>query len=99
MCIGDYYRRVLEVVEALTGVTKEQIEGKCRVRDLVDARCMVIQLMRTAGYYPRQISQTLGVSVRWVQKVHSEFDYRVRSSVDPMLRINWEQAAKILRSN
>lgn len=99
MCIRDYYRRVLEVVEALTGVTKEQIEGKCRVRDLVDARCMVIRLMRTAGYYPRQIAPTLGVSVRWVQKVLSDFEYRIKSSNDPMLRINWEQAAKMLRSN
>ena len=99
MCIGDYYRSVIEVVEALTRVTKEQIEGKCRVSDLVDARCMVIQLMRTAGYSQRQISHTLGVSVRWVQKVLSDFDYRVRSSRDSMLRINWEQAAKMLRSN
>lgn len=99
MCIGDYYRRVLEVVEALTGVTKEQIVGKCRARDLVDARCMTIQLMRTAGYYPRQIAPMLGVSVRWVQKVLSDFEYRVRSSHDPMLRINWEEAAKMLRSN
>lgn len=99
MTIGDYYREVIDVVETLTGVTEGQIIGKCKAREFVDARWLVAKLMRDGGYYPRQIALQMGVSVRWVQKIIECFQDRVRYSSDPTLRINWEEAAKILRIN
>lgn len=99
MGINEYYRRTVEVVSGLTGVTEGEIVGKRRMRELVDARCLVVKLLRDAGYYPTQIAPVMGMSVRWVQKIVECFDGRVRFASDAMLRINWEEARKILRIN
>lgn len=99
MCIGDYYQRVVEVVSKVTGVTAEEIDGKCKLREIVDARWLVINLMRKAGYYPRQIAEQKGVSVRSIHKALSLFEYRVRFSPDPMLRTYWEQTKNQLGIN
>lgn len=96
MGANEYYKKTVEVVSSLTGLTEGEIIGKRRMRELVDARCLIVMLMRDAGYYPTQIAPIMNVSVRWVQKIVQSFDDRVRYSPDPMLRINWEQAAKIL---
>ena len=97
MGVTEYYRKTVEVVCDLTGVEEKDIAGKRRQRELVDARCLVVRLLRMAGYYPTQIAPVMGVSVRWVQKILASFDDRVRFSSDPMLRINLEEAQKNLR--
>lgn len=99
MGVNEYYKRTVEVVGDLTGLTEKEIVGKRRMRELVDARCLVVRLMRDAGYYPSQIARVMGISTRWVQKVIETFDDRVRFSADPMLRCNLEEATKILRFN
>lgn len=99
MGVNEYYKRTVEVVGDLTGLTEEEIVGKRRMRELVDARCLVVRLMRDAGYYPSQIARVMGISTRWVQKVIETFDDRVRFSADPMLRCNLEEATKVLRFN
>lgn len=99
MGANEYYKKTVEVVADLTGLTEVEIVGKRRMRELVDARCLVVRLMRDAGYYPTQIAPIMHVTVRWVQKILECFDDRARYSPDPMLRINWEQAKNLLRSN
>jgi hypothetical protein len=99
MGANEYYKKTVEVVADLTGLTEGEIVGKRRMRELVDARCLVVRLMRDAGYYPTQIAPIMHVTVRWVQKILECFDDRARYSPDPMLRINWEQAKNLLRSN
>ena len=100
MCsIRDYYQNVVEVVAKVTGVTEEQINGKCRLREIVDARWLVIQLMRKAGYYPRQIARQKGTSVRSIHKALALFEFRVKYSPDPMLRTYCEQCKNLLGIN
>lgn len=99
MGANEYYRKTVEVVSDLTGLMEGEIVGKRRMRELVDARCLVVKLMRDAGYYPTQIAPIMNVSTRWVQKILEHFDDRVRYSPDPLLRMNWEQAKNLLRSN
>ena len=99
MGVSEYYRRTVEVVCDLTGLTEEEIAGKCRMREYVDARCLVVRLLRDAGYYPSQIARVMNISTRWVQKIIETFDDRVRFSADPMLRCNLEEATKALRRN
>ena len=99
MGANEYYRKTVEVVSDLTGLMEGEIVGKRRMRELIDARCLVVKLMRDAGYYPTQIAPIMNVSTRWVQKILEHFDDRVRYSPDPLLRMNWEQAKNLLRSN
>ena len=99
MMIGEYYTRTVEVVEDLTGVSRDEICSKCRLREVVDARWLVVWLMSEAGYYPRQIAGQLGITTRMAQKILQEFLDRVRYSPDIMLRNNLESAEKRLRNN
>ncbi len=99
MGVNEYYRRVVEVVCDLTELTEAEIVGKCRMREYVDARCLVMRLLHDAGYYPSQIARVMNISTRWVQKIIETFDDRLRFSADPMLRCNLEEATKILRRN
>ena len=97
MGVNEYYRRTVEVVCDLTGLTEGEIVGKSRMREYVDARCLVVRLLHDAGYYPSQIARVMSISTRWVQKIVETFDDRMRFAADVMLRCNFEEATKILR--
>lgn len=89
----------MDAVSRLTGLTEEQILGERKSREIVDARWMAVKLMREAGYYPSQIAPFFGMGTRNVQIILMLFDDRVRYASDSMLRNNYEEAAKRLRSN
>ena len=98
MSIENCYKDAVAAVSTVTGISPEEITGKCKARHLVDARWMVAMLMWNEGYYPRQIAGQMGVSVRWIQKIVECFQDRVRYSHDDSLRRNWEESAKKLRT-
>jgi hypothetical protein len=98
MSIENCHKDAVAAVAAVTGISPEEITGRCRARHLVDARWMVVMLMWNQGYYPRQIAVQMGVSVRWIQKIVECFQDRIRYSHDDSLRRNWEESAKILRT-
>lgn len=94
MSIADYHVEALTAVAKATGVAVEDIQGKCRLRHLVDARCMVAMLLWRQGYSTKEIAGQLGVSIRWIQMVVKSFRDRVRYSGDDRLRSNWEELTK-----
>lgn len=98
MNTSDYAGKVAKVVSDLTGIGEAEIMGKGRAAEVVDARWMVVKLVREAGYYPSQIAQVMGMTVRQVQAIITSFDMRLRFS-DSLVRINYESAANHLRSN
>lgn len=98
MTVEDYYRRVTDVILDLTEVERADLEGKRRTTEVVDARWMIVKLLREAGYYPTQIAPVMKMTVRQVQSIISTFDIRLRYS-DLIFRSNYEAASKILRSN
>lgn len=99
MNIEDSYNKALNTVADVTGITVEDIKGKCRLRYLVDARCMVIMLLLGKGFTTKEISAQIGVSRRWIQFVIKSFRDRILYSCDDKLRSNWEESAKQLLSN
>lgn len=98
MGIEDYYRKTVEVVEDLTGITEPQIRGRSKLREVVDARWLVIMLLRDKGYYTSQIASQMKLGIRQVQVIVATFDIRMRWA-EPSLRINYETAANILRNS
>lgn len=63
MNTSDYAVKVAKVVSDLTGIGEAEIMGKGRAAEIVDARWMVVKLVREAGYYPSQIAQVMGMTV------------------------------------
>ena len=53
------FGKVIKVVTELMDVTDQEILGKSRVPEVVDARWMVINLMKEKGYTSRQIAPLL----------------------------------------
>lgn len=51
------FSKVIKVVTELTEVTAQEILGKSRVQEVVDARWMVIYFMKMKGYCTKEISE------------------------------------------
>lgn len=52
---NEYFSKVIKVVTELTDVSEEDILGKSRVREVVDARWLTIYLMFKKGYHADDI--------------------------------------------
>lgn len=79
---SDYFARVMKVVTGLTEVEEVEILGKSRKLDVVDARWMVINLMREKGYSTQQIAPLVNHPERTVNHALSQFDDRVKYSLN-----------------
>ena len=98
MNVAEYCARVTEIVLELTEVTEDDLQSRRRTAEVVDARWLIVRLVRDAGYYPSQIAKEMGLSTRWIQAIISTFYTRLQYG-EPSLRINYELATRRLRSN
>ena len=76
----EYFSKVIKVITELTDVTEEQILGKSRIPEVVDARWMVICLMREKGYQTKQIAMLVHHPERTVNHAICNFPDRVKYS-------------------
>ena len=53
----DDFSKVIKVVTELMDVTEQDILGKSRAQEIVDARWMVIYFMKMKGYCTKEISE------------------------------------------
>lgn len=77
----DYFGKVIKVVTELIEVTDQEIIGKSRTVEAVDARWLVIKLMRDRGYSTRQIAPLINAARRSVTHALCFFETRTE---DPM---------------
>jgi hypothetical protein len=88
------YSKVIQVVTELMDVTSQEIMGRSRIPEVVDARWMVIKLMQERGYTARQISPLINHPKRTVNHALSEFNERIKyggSHLSNMLAIARQQ--------
>ena len=76
----EYFSKVIKVITELTDVTEEQILGKSRIPEVVDARWMVIHFMKVMGYSTSDISKLINHPERTVNHATQMFLDRVRYS-------------------
>ena len=74
------FGKVMRVVTELTEVSEQSILSKTRESDVVDARWMVICLMREKGYSTKQISAMICHPIRTVNHALNAFSDRVKYS-------------------
>lgn len=80
----EYFGKVMKAVSEVTDVSEQDILGKSRVPEVVDARWMVISLMREKGYTTRQIAPLICRPERTVNNALSQFDDRVKYSYNAL---------------
>lgn len=76
----EYFSRVMKVVTELMDVTEQDILGKSRVQEIVDARWMVIYLMKEKGYSTQQIVPLMCHPERTINHAFNSFLDRVKYS-------------------
>lgn len=76
----EYFSKVIKVVTELMDVTDQEILGKSRVIDVVDARWMVIALMREKGYSTKEIAPLMLRPIRTINHALKGFYDRARYS-------------------
>jgi chromosomal replication initiation ATPase DnaA len=76
----EYFGKVIKVVTELMEVEDRDILGKARGFDVVDARWMVIFLMREKGYSSKQIAPLINHPVRTINHAFSSFSVRAKNS-------------------
>jgi chromosomal replication initiation ATPase DnaA len=76
----DDFSKVIKVVTELTDVTDQDILGKSRKQEVVDARWMVMYFMHEKGYTTREISQLTLHPERTVRNAIHDIKERARFS-------------------
>ena len=76
----EYFAKVMKVVTELMGVTEEEVLGKSKVMDVVDARWMAIQFLHEKGYSTRQISHLMNHPERTINHALEQFEDRATYS-------------------
>ena len=76
----NYFGKVMKVVAELMEVSEQNILGKSRESDVVDARWMVICLMKEKGYTTKQIAPLMLRPIRTINHAINSFSDRAKYS-------------------
>lgn len=75
----EYFGKVMKVVTELMGVSEQDVLGKSREYEVVDARWIAIYLMRERGYTTKQIATLMHHPIRTINHALNLFPIRAKS--------------------
>lgn len=75
---SEDFSKVIKVVTELMDVTEQDILGKSRVKEVVDARWLVIYFMKMKGYCTNEISELIRHPNRTVNHALKLFPRRLK---------------------
>ena len=78
----DYCGKVIKVVAELMDVSESEIRGRSRTYDAVDARWMVIQLLRDQKMSTKKIALLISHPERTINHALSMIEQRIRFSTN-----------------
>lgn len=82
----------LDAVAEETGIEKELILSNGKGEEVVDARCILVEVMSECGLYPLQISGFTGICPRSVTRFLLGF--HARCAARTVMRINYDNVKK-----
>lgn len=97
MCKSDVFNRILEIVAQETEVAAEEIIGKGRTIEVVDARRILFFLLRKEGMYPSQIAKKTHKTSAAVRYLLSDVQERI--SANSMIEKTLKKVQKQLENN
>lgn len=95
---SEDFGKVMKVVTELTEVNEKDIIQGSRAVEVVDARWLIIKLMREKGYSPKQIAPLLNRSIRSITHSLLYFESRAEDPFSALGNI-YEIAKQHLRNN
>ena len=94
----EQFDRILNAVADASGVTISQIISKRRFPDSLDARWIVVKLLRDEGFYSSRIAELMSMSSRNVNHIIYAVEIRL-SHNDKSLEYLLETSRKHMRNN
>lgn len=73
---SEIFNTVLDVVAAETEVSHACILSRCKRREVVDARYMLVAALLDAGLYANEIARLTRLTGRAIEVISSNFDRR-----------------------
>ncbi len=98
MCKTEIANRVLEIVSKETEVSVQEIKGKGKTIDIVDARYLVVYFLYKNGFYTSDISRIIGIGTHAVRLIIRNFDTR-RTQSGMLFEINLKRIGKRLEND
>lgn len=92
----EIFAETLKSVAEETELTPEQILSCCRTAETVDARYMLVYLLKREGIYIGEIARMMNFSRRGVEKMLSQFDDR-RIQSGHIFEVTFERIANKVR--
>lgn len=77
---SEYYGKVIRIVAELAELPEQDIVGSSRRAEVVDARWVLICLLKESGWSTRRIAETIGHPERTVNHAIAGMEDRVRYS-------------------
>lgn len=71
------FERIVNAVAEASDLNPGLILGKRRFPEVIDARCIVVKLMRDSGFYPSRIASYLGMTARNVNYILYDIEMRL----------------------
>lgn len=90
----EIFALVLGMVSKETEINTSEILSTCKLREVVDARHLLVALLYDTGLYPKQIATMLGMSDRSVSYAITNFQNRALN--EKILRNSYERLRKQL---
>lgn len=77
MCRTQIFHDVLQAVSNETEIPPDDIIGKCRISDVVDARCILARLLYDCGLNVHEIASRMNMTSRNVRRLFKLYDCRI----------------------
>lgn len=96
MCKKEVFQAALSVVAAETEIPEECILSRCKRREVVDARYMLVRSLLDAGLYKKEIARLARLTGRAIEVISSKFDER-RAQSGRMFDVMYQRISSSVR--
>lgn len=88
----ELFEGIISIVSDLTDISREEILSRSRRSDVIEARCLLVYLLKSQGIKPYKIALLLGIPERCVY--YSITSFSMRSDQDGSMLKAWYNEAK-----
>jgi hypothetical protein len=87
----NYFERLVDVVADLSELSANAILHGRKTDEVVDARWIIVQILKEQGYHTTKIAQLMGMSQRNVTHIITAFQDRL-GQYDSLFKTTYQQA-------
>lgn len=95
MCKMDYFDRLVAVVAELTDLPIEAIMKGRKTDEVVDARWIIVRILKEQGYHTAKIAMLMGMTQRNVIHIVTAFQDRL-DQYDSLFKSTYQRARNIV---